>query len=465
MPRVKKYLYILFFIFITIHITTNANATLRVHWDCFLPDTTHAHRVDCQQLRNMFFTVPFLRDESQAQQAQVSIHIRSTPLANDTQFRLTFSGRPRPVQTIAATTAPTNTFRTLITQPTPTLLEAPTAEPTTNDELHFTIIDPISFGLSTEEATVQLIGDLHRGLAPFLTTAETPNVRDGRLQLTLTAPGSNQAGTPNTASSRYWYISPQGSVNFAQNSVRMFNTEARLHYNYSNPRTWRTQVNLNVRYEWLSIPGADGTVVSADVFNVSGRTIIARSLPRGWSVAVIGHAAHLPQDNQQIYAHGAAGIEWNLVPYRRNNENTIAFRYTIGPNYTRFRTPNIRNNDWETYITHHIEAVAVIHLQDVDMTLSAGGTSIVDEPRFSRLYGSASFNIRLTPRLILTPTFHISFRNALINEPAMIADSDILAQLLGSNNYGSLTYHGGMNLSYILGNPAPLTQDMRWRTH
>ncbi len=107
----------------------------------------------------------------------------------------------------------------------------------------------------------------------------------------------------------------------------------------------------------------------------------------------------------------------------------------------------------------------MIHLQDVDMTLSAGGTSIVDEPRFSRLYGSASFNIRLTPRLILTPTFHISFRNALINEPAMIADSDILAQLLGSNNYGSLTYHGGMNLSYILGNPAPLTQDMRWRTH
>ncbi|HEY2366591.1 MAG TPA: hypothetical protein VGH87_09405, partial [Polyangiaceae bacterium] len=196
---------------------TNASATLRIKWDCYLPNAS----VDCGVLRSSVTSkIPFITTVSNERDADVVVTITSVPAENATRYKFDFVGKP---------------------------IDGYSSQVHTTDKIP-TSIDPTT-------SLVRVMTKIERGLDDFMDQKEASGVAHGKLTIVLSDPvDAPYTGRPEQTSRR-WYVAP-ALAGYLSDVVGVGINgwgSAAIGFNYSGS-TWRLQQTISANYTQLSQP-------------------------------------------------------------------------------------------------------------------------------------------------------------------------------------------------------------------
>ncbi len=414
----------IFLIVLSVFWSISAKATINVYWDCYL----EVSKVDCQLLHTSYFSsmsmiVPVSNEEG----ADVSIKIRSIPITTKAQdgdrYSVDFYGH--------------------------------------GDLPKFVILDTIPNNYSNEGTLVRLIGNLQKGTAPFLAIVEPSRTdKDGIIAIKFTDPTLDPAA-PAGPDLSGWYVSPSLWAQYSKTQMQLITLGGNVTVNYSDD-SWRFQLQGHANYQQTTVP-VNGDELVAEVFDYFGKTIVSYSFYKNWSVAVILDAAHFPGKNLDARVNSSVGLEWNLVPFLKTNDKSVAIRYIIGSEYQNYVSQNINRNDEEFFVKHSLLAYFTWHFETVDLTTSMGVLSPIDKYEFFELTSDLSLNWRIIDNLSIVPSLSVDYVPTRLNEPFEQDLSNPLSTFYGGGNFSDISYSGNLSVVFTFGNSLLKNQDQRWK--
>ncbi len=249
---------------------------------------------------------------------------------------------------------------------------------------------------------------------------------------------------------------------------------AALSFNYSATH-WRFQHAVAGRYSQQSQPvaGTDETV-SIHFVDASTSNIVARdiSADNRWSVALLLAAEKNPQANYALRANGSVGLEFDLMPRQTANQKNFGFRCAVGPELQRYVVTNIQGRRRQTVGRQSCDLFLAWHFRPVDLQVSVGETSMLDDIAFRSFSASMSLTWRLTDNLSVSPWVNLQQVSQAINEaePASIDSTDprqeVEASMLAAVQQGYTATFGiqaGLSIRYMFGNGSLAVGDQRWK--
>ncbi len=314
---------------------------LKVFWDCYLPGVS----VDCQEMERSFFeALNMLKQASSASGADISIKVRSISVLNGNKITMDFGG--------------------------------------TNDLPSYSLNDTILSGYSPTGTLVRIMGDLEKGMAPFLGVVSPAEAQGGILDLQLKDPNSTGVVLPPDTHETGWYVSPALMLNFSESENKTLSGNGGVGVNYSNP-SWRVTGTGYFNYSRSTVPTvtAQGqpSTESVDQYSDGGNVTIVRSLPKGFNIAVLGTVGQSPQSqNLQFRANGSLGVEWTEKPFLETNDSNLILSYMIGEEYQNYVAPNVEGKNSESFPKHSLVVSYPWHFTQIDLNLSAEASSPVE---------------------------------------------------------------------------------------
>lgn len=253
--------------------TAQADAPLRVRWDCYLEDAA----VDCNALANAYAeaTPGVVLD---ADDAELEVHVRSIEIAPRRRYVVEVRS-PRTVDE-SATRASTDRLR---------------------------LARDVAATRGEDQTLLDVLALLQRATLPFLDVGAPGRVEDGVLTLRAGAPNAS-ANAPDSEPST-WFFRPTLSGQVVSAGVRVYGLGGGLELSRSTPRH-RVRLVGDASYRYVDFTLPSGESLRGGLVRAGGSLVGARSLGRGVSVAVLGNAQRQPQNNLALRADLGLGVEW-----------------------------------------------------------------------------------------------------------------------------------------------------------
>jgi len=418
--------------------SSSASATLKMKWDCYLPNAG----IDCGVLENSLTSkIPFLTVVSRRADADVSVTVTSLPAENSTRFVCDFVGKR---------------------------LDGYTTEVHTTDKI------PDSIDAST--ATERLLTKLERGLDDFMDQKVAAEADRGALTIRLVDPvGAPFTGRPEQNGVK-WYVTPALGAYFSDVQGVGINASGSgsLSFNYSEEK-WRLQQSIGASYSEQSqpVPGTTETA-SIDFAGANLTNVLSFSLAgdNRWSAGLLVSAEKNPQANYEMRANASAGIEFDLVPRQTVNQKNLGFRCALGPEFQHYDATNVQGLRQQTVGRQFCDVFMNWHFVPVDFWASLGETTVLEDVRYRSLFAGLSATWRITDNLIFSPWINLQQINRAINEaePTNVVYTDprqeIEASMLAAVQSGYTAPFGvqsGLSVRFLFGNGSLSLEDQRWK--
>lgn len=392
-------------------LTSTGSAQHQVRWDCYL----RGGPVDCVQLGNAYFdSVPGMnRDE----EGLLTIEVRSTALANARRYNVRVS----------------------------------------NTESNVVVRGDVLNSRGPDQANLEVLALLQQATMPFLRVSSPGSTDDGVFRLEAAADEQPDV----TDDSTNWYFRPRLGGNMFRGGITVARVNGGLTLNYSNDN-WRFLIDGSVGYRFVDFDLPDDQSLKGGFVTAFGRSVIARSLGRGFSAALIGRARREPQNNLELRGEAGAGLEWVHRPFMENDATNIGLRYQLLAARDRYVTEN-RDGDTELwYPRHSMSVFGQLHGDNVDINADVGIATPLVDPEAWSVWGGASLTVRVAAGLEVTLGGNMQVRRRALNEPADFDELDPVTSVEG-RNLGRLTYGLRLNFAYTFGNGLLHSQDRRWR--
>lgn len=397
---------------------TSASADLNVKFDCYLPSGP----VDCQSLRTSYFsTMTFLKAVDDDKNAYLTVQVRTLPAdPRSVRYILVFNGAG----------------------------EAP----------DFSLIEDIPTTISSDAILQKVLINLQKGTGPYLSVEQMGQTgEDGLFVLKYSIPGDKKNTRPTTG----WYQNTSISGNVSSGDSDYINGSLSTGVNYSDP-SWRFKAGASANYQKITVRYG-GNEENLEVVSFNGKTLIARTVDKGWSVAALVRAGYEPAGNLDFNGEAGVGLAWDLVPFMKGNDNSFGVKYLVGVTHQNYVDPNVLDEMSKTFVAHGAELYFSWHFDRLDLTAGLGASSIINDYRFARVGGSMGATWRITDRLNASLSFDAGYRRAIINAPKEENAENGLEQFFAGGNYANFTYSTMLSLGYIFGNSALDRQDQRWK--
>lgn len=420
--------------------TAVAADPLRVQLDCYLPTGP----VRCPELSDAYFaSATFLMPTLTAAEAALRIELRVAP-----------TGDPR-----------FHRYRVRV--------EGPVVTPAYSREV------AIPLELPPTAALVRVLVALQAMTAPQL-ALEEPGHTDasGRWVLALTPPAEGSAtsgvasAAPSTATDEEataeatspWYHSASlfGTASLGDANTSL-NGNVGYDVNYSAPQ-WRVRASTNVDFQHVRVRLGD-VDETQQIFAAGAKAVVARTILDGWSAALLGGASHAPAENLALEQRVSLGIAWDLVPFMRQQGNSVGIQYQLGATYQDYLRRNLFERDEDTFLHHALDLSANWHHERADLSAYLGVWTVVLDNRFHRIAGGVTWSYRFTARFALSLNVDASYRRALLNQPLDSLIDTELEQFLAGAKFSTLQVLAGVTLRYTLGNSALRSRDQRWKNY
>lgn len=410
---------------------------LRTHLDCFLP----SGNIKCVPLAEAYFgSLPFLEQTLDRETAQLRVEVRvAGEDERTTLYRFRIDG-VRVVPTYAR-------------------------------------VERILKSVPDTVALLRALVLLQQLSVPQLALEEpgTPDAR-GRLLLVLGAPEPRpeleapqeelkepEGKAPRAAKVSGWYqsISLLGTASLGDNTTLNANLGSEV--NYSHP-AWRFRTAATADYQRLSVK-LDDFEQTEELLTLSAKTLLARSLVGGLSVAVLGSALNAPAENLNFEGRAGLGVAWDLVPMMTQQGNSLGFQYVLWGTLHNYVRPNVLDQVERRHLNHSIDAVTSWHFERMDFLTNAGFAAILGDNRFHQVSGGLTWTYRVTSAFSISLTGTASYRRAVLNRPRETLIDSELEQYLKGGKFSTFLRQGTITFSYALGNAVLRSRDQRWRSY
>jgi hypothetical protein len=406
--------------------TAQADAPLRVRWDCYLEDAA----VDCNALANAYAeaTPGVVLD---ADDAELEVHVRSTEVA------------PRRRYVVEVRSSRT------------------TEEPATRavtDRLR--LARDVASTRGEDQTLLDVLALLQRATLPFLEVGAPGRVEDGVLTLRAGAPSASSSAPASEPST--WFFRPTLSGQIVSAGVRVYGLGGGLELSRSTPRH-RVRVVGDASYRYVDFTLPSGESLRGGLVRAGGSVVGARSLGRGVSVAVLGNAQRQPQNNLELRADLGLGLEWLRAPFLATDGTNFGVRYRVRATHDRYVVETTQGHATQTYPHHTLGVVGLAHYDAIDLSLDLALGAPLLEPSLWDVRGNASVTFRVAGALEIGVGATFVIRGGAIHEPGDRSALDPVATLLAGSDFGRLTVEAELSLAYTFGNGALRTEDRRWR--
>ena len=419
-------------------VTADASATLRVKWDCYLPNAN----VDCGVLRSSLTSkIPFVQTVSNERDADVVVSLTSVPAENATRFKFDFVGRPSDGY---------------VTQ------------------VHST--DKVPSSIDATTTLVRIMTKLERGLDDFMDQKEASEVSHGKLAIVLTDPVDSPFSGRPEQTSRKWYIAPTiGSYlsDVVGVGINAWGSAA-IAFNYSAAR-WRLQQSIGANYTQLSQPVPNTTETATVSFaGANANNALSRDVSKDHrlSLALLLAGEKNPQANYFFRANGSAGIEFDLIPRQIANQRNLGFRCAVGAEFQHYDATNIERLDAQIVPRQFCDVFFSWHFRPIDLAATLSENIVMKDIEYTSFVAVLSATWRVTDNFIISPWVSLQEINKAINEaePSNVVYTDpqqvIEASMRSAVEQGYTAPFGiqsGLTVKYILGNGSLASEDQRWR--
>ena len=425
--------------FAIVFFATNASATLRVKWDCYLPNAP----VDCGVLRaSLTSKIPFVATVSSERDADVTLTITSVPAENATRYKFDFVGRA---------------------------IDGYSAQVHTTDKV------PMSIDATT--TLVRIMTKIERGLDDFMDQKEARGVEHGKLTIVLSDPvDSPFTGRPEQTA-RKWYVAPTLSGYLSDVVGVGINAwgSAAIGFNYSGA-TWRLQQSIGANYTQLSQPVPNTTDTATVSFaGANANNVMSRDLTRDHRVSfgVLLAAEKNPQANYFMRMNGSAGIEFDLFPRQIANQRNFGFRCAFGAEFQHYDATNIEGIDRQIVPRELCDLFFTWHFKPIDLGATLSENIVMKDIQYTSFAAVLSATWRVTDNFIISPWVSLQEINKAINEaePVNVTLTDpkaVIEESMRSAVQQGYTapfgIQSGLTVKYILGNGSLASEDQRWRS-
>ncbi len=423
----------------TVGTARDAECSLRVKWDCYLP----TGRLDCAMLESSLTSkIPFLTVVHDAKAADVVVKLSSVPAEDSTRFVFDFEGTP--VDGYATT-------------------------------VHST--DKIPFSIDSATATVRVMTKLERGLDDFMDQKEAAEVQNGVLVLRLLDPARLPFSGRHEQSATRWYLSPSVGAYFSDVQGVGVNASgnAGVAVNYSGDH-WRLQQSISANYSQQSqpVPNTDGETASISFAGANANDVISRDLTNDhrWSVGLLLAAEKNPQANYDFRANGSIGLEFDLVPRQTVNRRNLGFHCGVGPELQHYDAANSEGVERQVVARQFCDIFLSWHFDPIDLWASIGENTILENFDYRSLTAGLSATWRVTERFMISPWINAQGINKAINEAAptntvyATPQQEIEASMKAAVQQAYTAPFGvqsGLSLKYVFGNGSLSVEDQRWK--
>jgi len=401
-----------------------AHADVPVRWDCWFEAET---AVDCQAVASSYFaSIPYLRrgDDVSGAAPSLAVRLRGTIVPDGTNVRVDFIGPPHGPR--------------------------------------FALEELLRRDVDRDTALVRLVGLLQRGTVPFLSLAEPGRTEGGALRLAASDPARADRPVPRPASTSGWTVRPSLWAEVVQSGIGLTSGGADVSVACSGaPLRLLATAGAAYRHLRLDMPGQN--VVEGDMTSGHAGALVARTIHGGWSVAAVGGVGRAPEDNLDLSAEGAVGLEWVLSPMLPASGNGFGLRYRVGVVQHDYVTPNVLSADRMFFTDHRATATVRWHEELVDVTTSATASAPIARPDLWEVRGGVTATLRLTSAVQLEAEAEAALRGGTVREPRDEDGLDPVAALVGGSDFGRVSYVADLKLSYSFGDPLLEARDQRWR--
>lgn len=419
--------------------TTATAAPLRVQLDCFLPTGP----VRCPELSDAYFSsATFLTPTLERAEAELRLELRVAP-EGDPRFTI---------------------FRVLVEG-------ARVAPPYARD-----VAVPVE--LPPTAALLRVLAALQTMTAPHL-DLEEPGHTDasGKWVMALTPPRADlrvrhvsprpttaaDATTPAEETSPWYHSASVFGTAALGDANTTLNANVGYDVNYSDPQ-WRVRAAVNGDFQHVRVKLGDVDETQR-IFAAGAKSVVARTIHEGWSAAVLAGVSHAPAENLTVEQRVGVGIAWDLVPFMRQQGNSVGVQYVIGGTYQGYVRPNLFGKRSDTFPRHSLDLSANGHFERADLSAYLGVWSVILDNRFHRISGGVTWSYRFTTRFAVSVTADAGYRRALLNTPRDSLIDTELEQFLTGAKFSSLQLLAGVTLSYTLGNSTLRSRDQRWKNY
>ena len=425
--------------FALLFLASNASATLRVKWDCYLPNAN----VDCGVLRSSLTSkIPFIATVGDERDADVTVTITSVPAENATRYKFDFVGRP---------------------------IDGYSSQVHTMDKV------PSSIDATT--TLVRIMTKIERGLDDFMDQKEAKGVEHGKLTIVLGDPAdAPYTGRPEQTA-RKWYVAPALAAYLSDVVGVGINAwgSAAIGFNYSGS-TWRLQQSIGANYTQLSqpVPHTKDTATVSFAGAVANN-VIEHDLTRDHrlSFGVLLAAEKNPQANYFMRRNGSAGVEFDLLPRQTANQRNLGFRCAVGAEFQHYDATNIEGLDQQVVPRELCDLFFTWHFRPIDLAATLSENIVMKDIQYTSFAAVLSATWRVTDNFIVSPWVSLQEINKAINEAepsnvtftnpkAVIEES--MRSAVQSGYTAPFGIQSGLTVKYILGNGSLASEDQRWRS-
>lgn len=270
-----------------------------------------------------------------------------------------------------------------------------------------------------------------------------------------------------------WYLTPSGSIYFDKTLDQSKDVSVDLSAEYVKSHK-KSKVILGAKgfINQKEINLEDGATDNyTEVFlRIKGLYIRTLSNER-WSAAIIGKAAHAPQDNLIVNSEIFLGVEYQLVPFiTKAEDKTLSIRYVVGPEYYKLEDPNYLDEKDFMLLKHGLEVAGSFNFskfnngnQPLSLNVYLGADSEVDNFRYASLYLSTGIDFNITERISLSPHYNISFAKKYPNQPKETTDGGVIDTVKNAGRFGLLRQGFHLRLSVAIGSTGLKNKDKRWQ--
>lgn len=404
--------------------TARADEALRVRWDCYLEGAA----IDCNALANAYAEatpgVVLGTDD-----ADLVVHVRSTEVAPRRRFVV----EVRSAESPRASSASTSRLR---------------------------LARDVATSRGEDQTLLDILALLQRATFPFLEVTSPGRVENG--VLTLRAGSATTSSNDSSSEPSPWFFRPTLSGQIVNAGVRVYGLGGGLEVSRSTPRH-RLRLVGDASYRYVDFTLPSGESLRGGLVRASGSLVVARSLGRGVSVALLGTAQRQPQNNLALRADLGLGLEWLHAPFLATDGTNFGVRYRVHATHDRYVVQSAQGHATRTYPHHALGVVGLAHYDAIDLSLDLALGSPLLDPSLWDVRGDASITFRVAGALEIGVGASFVIRGGAIHEPNDSSALDPVATILAGSDFGRVTVEAELSLSYTFGNGALRTQDRRWR--
>jgi hypothetical protein len=234
---------------------------------------------------------------------------------------------------------------------------------------------------------------LKRGLVRYV--AESPLA--SRIRITLAEDTGKKTGQQDPSKDPWnlWVFSIEfGGGLDGERSSKSHSVRSYLSANRTTDAL-KVQISANGNYRENTFELGEGETFTSTSRSFTNNALVARSLTRKFSAAVVTRASSSTFINQDFAFRGAGGVEYDLFPYSESTRRLLTFQYTVGFDYFDYKEETIYGKASETLADHRLQTSLSMRQPWGSSFASVSFSQFLNKPSKYSITAYGDANVRL----------------------------------------------------------------------